>query len=146
LAADGRLELGQSARLAKVMGEKRLTGTILTFGRDHKEKCSSLIKLVQTHWSRSQLFEGHYKIFELTLSITVAYTNQSFSDKVPTLPEVLEVLWQRIKPMTGKNIKQRALCLLSDIRIGVNKVITFIAEVILTVSSLTYLIVLIRWI
>ena len=76
---------------------------------------------------RAQLFEGYYGLFELTLCNTIAYTNQSLCEKVPTLRELLEVPWQRIKPMTEKKHQQRALCLLSDIRIGVDKVTTFIA-------------------
>lgn len=34
--------------------------------------------------------------------MTIAYTNQPFCEKAPTLPEVLEVPWQGINPMTGK--------------------------------------------
>jgi len=48
------------------------------------------------------LIEGHDGIFEVRLDGEVVYTNQSTCSRVPTVPEALDALGRRIKPLPGK--------------------------------------------
>ena len=49
-----------------------------------------------------QLIEGHNGIFEVLLDSKVIYTNQSACSRMPTIPEVLQEIGRRLRPLSGK--------------------------------------------
>ena len=49
-----------------------------------------------------QLIEGHNGIFEVLLDSKVIYTNHSACSRMPTIPEVLQEIGRRFKPLPGK--------------------------------------------
>ena len=48
------------------------------------------------------LEKGHNGIFEVLLEGQVIYTNQSACSRMPTIPEVLQEIGRRLKPLSGK--------------------------------------------
>ena len=58
--------------------------------------------MADTFGVRPQLIEGHNGIFEVLLNDQVIYTNQSACSRVPTIPEVLQEIGRRLKPLSGK--------------------------------------------
>jgi len=58
--------------------------------------------VVDTFGVRPQLIEAHNGIFEVLLDDQVIYTNQSACSRMPTIPEVLQEIGRRLKPLAGK--------------------------------------------
>ena len=58
--------------------------------------------MADTFGVRPQLIEGHNGIFEVLLNGQVIYTNQSACSRMPTIPEVLQEIGRRLKPLSGK--------------------------------------------
>jgi hypothetical protein len=58
--------------------------------------------VVETFGVRPQLIEGHNGIFEVLLDSRVIYTNRSACSRMPTIPEVLQEIGRRLKPLSGK--------------------------------------------
>jgi hypothetical protein len=58
--------------------------------------------VAETFGVRPKLIEGHNGIFEVLLDSKVIYTNQSTCSRMPTIPEVLQEIGRRLKPLSGK--------------------------------------------
>jgi hypothetical protein len=58
--------------------------------------------VAETFGVRPKLIEGHNGIFDVLLDSRVIYTNQSACSRMPTIPEVLQEIGRRLKPLPGK--------------------------------------------
>ena len=59
--------------------------------------------MAETFGVQPQLIEGHNGIFEVLLDSKVIYTNHSACSRMPTIPEVLQEIGRRLKPLAGKS-------------------------------------------